>query len=342
MRLRFGLQLSSVWDASVPPAQQLREHEELTRTAEQLGFDFVSVGQHFLGADLRYYQPIPYLAHLAGVAPRLRVATGIVLLPLLHPVDVAEQMATLDVVSGGRAILGVGLGYSDRELQTFGVQRRARTGRFEEAIEVVRRVWRGDHDQGFSGRHFSFASLSTAARPVQQPGPPLWIGGQSAPAVRRAARLGDAWWVAPFPTHDEVRTLRAIYDEECNALGRPVPETLPLRRDVVLAPTRAEAERLAEQWTSRRFRTYMDWGLGTMLPAGTRLDSHVDEVVRSRFLLGPPDDVAEQIEQLRADVRMSHLVLKPQWQGLEHRHSLEQLERFGSEVIPRLPSAREN
>src|SRR3954469_22927859 len=105
--MRYGLLLTSAHDASTPPAQHIAEHRELVETADQLGFDVVVAGQHFLGTELRYYQPIPYLTHMSRFAPNMRVATGILLLSMLHPVQVAEDMATLDVVTGGRAIMGV-------------------------------------------------------------------------------------------------------------------------------------------------------------------------------------------------------------------------------------------
>src|ERR1700740_1906839 len=104
--MRAGILLTAVHDASTPPAQQVAEHRELVQTAEQLGFELIICGQHFLGTELRYYQPVPYLAHMATAAPSMRVVTGIILLSMLNPVQVAEDVATLDVVTGGRATFG--------------------------------------------------------------------------------------------------------------------------------------------------------------------------------------------------------------------------------------------
>ena len=113
------------------------------QVAAQLGIDGVVCGQHFLGTEMRYYQPIPYLAHLAPHAPAMRIVLGIVLVPLLNPVQVAEDVATLDVVTGGRVTLGAGMGYSDRELRAFGIDRADRAARFEESLTLIPKLWSG-------------------------------------------------------------------------------------------------------------------------------------------------------------------------------------------------------
>ena len=237
MPLRFGLQLTAVHSKDVPAGMQLAEHEELVELAEHYGFDFIAVGQHFLTPELRYYQPVPYLAHLATVGRSLRVATGIILLPLHNPVDIAEQIATLDVVTGGRAIFGVGIGYADHEFQAFGVDRADRVGRFEEAIEIIRQLWSGISGR-YQGKHFTIDPLATGALPLQRPGPPIWSAGQTGVAVRRAARTADSWYVPPFVTHAELSDLRQHYNEERERLGKPFPDEFPVRRDVVIADSR--------------------------------------------------------------------------------------------------------
>lgn len=97
-------------------------------------------GQHFLSAELREFQPIPWLAHLSHVSARMRVATGTVLLPMVNPVDIAEQIATLDVVTGGRVTFGVALGHSTMEFEAFGIAKGTKVRRFEEALTLIRRL----------------------------------------------------------------------------------------------------------------------------------------------------------------------------------------------------------
>ena len=161
--MRFGILLTSVHDASVDPRQQVREHEELVRSAEDLGFDLMVCGQHFLGSELRYYQPGPWLTHLSAVAPTMRAATGIILLSMVNPVDIAEQMSTLDVLSDGRAVFGVGLGYSAHEFDAFGVEPGTRVARFEESLRIVRAMWSGD-EVDVEGRFHSVRGARPSVR----------------------------------------------------------------------------------------------------------------------------------------------------------------------------------
>ena len=235
--MRFGILLTSVHDASVDPRQQVREHEELVRSAEDLGFDLMVCGQHFLGSELRYYQPVPWLTHLSAVAPTMRAATGIILLSMVNPVDIAEQMATLDVLSDGRAVFGVGLGYSAHEFDAFGVEPGTRVARFEESLRIVRAMWSGD-EVDVEGRFHSVRGARPSVLPVQPGGPPVWVGGQAAGAVRRAARMGDAWYAPPFPTHTELASLRRLFLDTRAAAGLPTDGAFPVRRELLIAPSK--------------------------------------------------------------------------------------------------------
>ena len=142
--MEFGILLTSVHNDTTDARQQRREHEELVTTAEQLGFGLMVAGQHYLGAELRYFQPVPWLTHMSAFAPTMTTATGIVLLSMVNPVDIAEQIATLDVLTDGRTVFGVGLGYSGHEFAAFGVQSGTRVARFEESLALVRRLWSGE------------------------------------------------------------------------------------------------------------------------------------------------------------------------------------------------------
>jgi alkanesulfonate monooxygenase SsuD/methylene tetrahydromethanopterin reductase-like flavin-dependent oxidoreductase (luciferase family) len=332
--LRFGLQLTSVHPATDPADRHLAEHEELVRLAEQLQFDFIGVGQHFLTPELRYYQPIPYLAHMGSIAPSLRLATFILLLPLHNPIDIAEQMATLDGISGGRAIMGVGLGYADHEFEAFGVAKQERVARFEESLTVIRALWSGSGGK-HEGEHFPIADLQASALPVQRPGPPIWSAGQTKVAVRRAARTADGWCVPPFLTHAQVVELTACFNEERQRCGlRPALE-FPLRREMVIADSMEKAVAGAAARSESRMGTYVKWGMGQDYTSGDLTGVDTGNL-KERYVLGSPEDCAAQIDELRQQVGMTHFVIKPQWPGLPHGEAIEQVLRFGSEVVPLL------
>ena len=332
--MRFGLQLTAPYDRNTPVRVQIDEHRRLVVMAEELGFDLIGAGQHFLSPSLRYVQPIPYLTHLHTFAPSMRVATGILLLPLLHPVEVAENMATLDGLTDGKAIMGAGIGYADLEFQAFAVDRKTRTKRFEEAIELIRAIWKGD-EVHHHGTYWNFDAPPNGLLPVQPGGPPVWLAGQTEVAVRRAARIGDAWWVPPFVTHDELASLRKVYLEEREAHGRPPETEFPVRRELFIAPSRAEAVGQIGAQVQKRAETYVSWGMRENADVGGDFSRADEDSMASRFVLGPPDACAEALAGL-ADIGMTTFILKPQWPGLPPEESFRQLERFGTEVIPLL------
>ena len=330
--MKFGILLTSVYDASVDPIQQRDEHAELVRTAEELGFDLMVCGQHFLGSELRYFQPIPWLTYMSQQAPTMDVATGIVLLSMVNPVDIAEQMATLDVLSGGRAIFGAGLGYSDHEFEAFGVAKGTRVKRFEENLELIKALWSGNQVD-FDGEFTSVHKALPSVRPIREGGIPIWIGGQAAGAVQRAARMGDAWYSPPFPTHTQLGELRALFDRTREENGLSTDTDFAVRREVLIASDRSAGMEAALERYRARYETYRKWGLsGENTPISDSAELRAD--IEDHFFLGPASVVAEELVKLRDELRMSHFVYKPHWPGLSHRDAMEQLEQFGTEVIP--------
>ncbi len=332
--MKFGILLTSVYDASVDARVQRQQHEELVRTAEELGFDLMVCGQHFLGSELRYFQPVPWLTHMGQVAPTMQVATGIVLLSMVNPVEIAEQMATLDVLTDGRAIFGVGLGYSGHEFDAFGVEPGTRVKRFEESLELVKALWSGEKVD-FEGRFHSVRDAQPSVLPLQQDGIPIWVGGQAAGAVRRAARMGDAWYSPPFPSHTELGELRTIFLETRQELELSTDGDFPLRRELLIAPNRAAGMEAALERYRARYETYKKWGLSgenTPVDSGAELRANIEE----QFILGSAAECAEQLGRLRDDLGMTHFVYKPHWPGLPHRDAMAQLEQFGASVVPEL------
>lgn len=325
----YGLLLTSVHDRSVPARQQITEHHELISLAVELGFDLVVAGQHFGAPALRYLQPVPYLTSIAMQFPTVQVATGIILLPLHHPLHVAEEVATMDAVTDGRVVMGLGIGYLQDEFDAFGIDRSTRTERFEESIEIIRGLWTGE-PVTHHGQFFDLDAVETSTLPVQDPHPPIWIGAQAEVSVRRAARLADAWYVPPFPTHRELIALYANYLDERAAHGNRAQTAIPVRREIYIADTPAAAEAAVSAGASSRYGTYSSWGLD--LDDGLGNDSWLD----NRFVLGDPTTVAEGLSHLMGEVEHSHFIYKPQWPGQDHHATMAQLERFGTEVLPLL------
>jgi len=186
--VKFGLGLSVQHLPEEPQAVRFREHVEQVRLARAVGFSSVWASQHYLSDPFTYFQPIPTLARIAAEARGMILGTGVLLLPLHHPVEIAEQLATLDVIADGRLIFGVGLGYRDVENQALGQDPRDRVARLVEGLEAVERLWSGE-PVDYDGRHFKLRSARISMRPMQSPRPPIWLAANSDAGVRRAARL---------------------------------------------------------------------------------------------------------------------------------------------------------
>jgi alkanesulfonate monooxygenase SsuD/methylene tetrahydromethanopterin reductase-like flavin-dependent oxidoreductase (luciferase family) len=331
--LKFGILPTPIYGAATPYKKQVSEHEQLVSTAEALGFSYMVAGQHFLGSELRYFQPVPYLVHLSHAAPSMHVVTGIMLLSMANPVDMAEQIATLDVVTDGKAVFGVGLGYSEREFRAMGIDGKQKVRRFVDGLDLIRKLWSGD-EVNFSNDFWTVEDVRPAVLPAQRPGPPVWIGGQAAPAIKRAAQLGDAWYAPPFPSHTELAALRASYLAVREELGLAPARDFPLRRELIVADTRAEARALAAERSELRYKTYKSWGLsGQNTPVGKK---ETGIPIEEQFLLGSADEIVDQLGALQADLGMTHFMFKSHWQGLPHADAMKQLERFGTEVLPKL------
>jgi alkanesulfonate monooxygenase SsuD/methylene tetrahydromethanopterin reductase-like flavin-dependent oxidoreductase (luciferase family) len=331
--LSFGILMTPIYGAETPYHQQLAEHRELVETADQLGFSMMVAGQHFLGTELRYYQPIPYLTYMSQFAPSMTAVTGIILIAMANPVDIAEQVATLDVLTGGKCVFGVGLGYSEREFQAFGVDSKSKVARFEQGLALIKALWSGE-EVNFQSEFWSVEGVLPAVLPAQTPRPPIWIGGQSIPAVKRAARLGDAWYAPPFPSHEALASLRRLYLEERAEHGLPVDGAFPLRRELLIASTHDEAARMARERSNLRYSTYKKWGLSGENTSAAAKPDDID--IEAQFILGSPDECVDRLGALRGDLGMTHFMFKPHWPGLSHRDAMRQLEWFGTDVLPRL------
>ena len=332
--LEFGILPTAIYGAETPDAQQIGENVELVQTCENLGFRYISYGQHFAGAELRYYQTVPYLTYLAMQAPKMTALTGIILLSMVSPVEVAESVATMDAITGGRTIFGAGLGYSEHEYKSQGVDPKLKIRRFEGALDLIKQYWSGE-EVNYSGPFWDVQGVIPSVRPVQKPRPPIWIGGQATPAVKRAARLADSWYAPPFPSHSDLADMRKLYLAERNLLGLPTDTPFPVRRELMIAPTRAKAKAMAEERSMMRYATYQKWGLdGENTPVSTETPkSGID--VESQFILGTIDECVDALGKLQEDLGMTHFFYKAHWQGLPHKDAMDQVELFG-EVVAQL------
>ena len=196
--------------------------------AEELGFDALFVNDHVIVDDSprsapwrNVYDPLMVLSYVAARTSRIRLGTSVLIMPYRNPIVTAKMVATLDQMSGGRAIAGVGAGWSEAEYNALGVPYRERGARTTEYL----RLWQACWEPGpttFHGRFFSFDNMHVSPKPLQQPHPPVWIGGSGPPSLRRAARFADVWQPTPTPL-DILISNQAYLHEVCAEIERKEP-----------------------------------------------------------------------------------------------------------------------
>lgn len=331
--MKFGIHLGNQHSPGESAVERFREHIEQVRLLRDYGFDSVWAGQHYLSHPIQYFQPLPILARLAAEAGDMLIGTDIIVLTLQHPIEMAEQYATLDVVTGGRLVFGVGLGYRDLEYEVFGVQRSTRVSRFVEALEVVRRLWTED-EVTFSGKHFRFEKLRLGLRPVQKPRPPIWIGSSSDAAVPRAARLADVWVMTNHASVPALARQVAIYRRALAEAGRPFPAELARCLELYVAEDDARAVAECRPYLEGKYRAYVAWGQERDTAKGERLDSPFEELAKDRFVIGGPERVIRELEAQHQVLGVNHWLFRIQWPGMPQALVLKAIRLLGEAVLP--------
>ena len=317
---------------------RLADDIDLVMRAEELGFNALVKGSHYSAHPLQSLHQIPFLAQASVLAPSLRLVCGLVLLPLHKPLEIAEQLATLDIMCGGKLVFGCGIGYRDVEFQAFGLTRKEAARRFEECLLAVKRLWTEDFVD-MQGSHFVLDHANSTVKPLQRPMPPVWIGANADAAIRRAARLGDCWYINPHSTLTTLARQMDLYKRSLEEYRKPFPAELPMRREVFVAGTRREAIRLARPYLEVKYKTYREWGQDKVMPAGDDFNHDFDELLDDRFLIGSPAEVADQLIDLQRRFGVNHLVASVHWPGMPNTLALEQMQILAEEVMPAVRSA---
>jgi probable F420-dependent oxidoreductase len=299
--------------------------------AEELGLDSVWIAEHHGVRDHYWPAPIQVLTGLATRTSRLTLGANVVVFPFYHPVRLAEEVALLDGISGGRAAFGAAIGYKPDEFALYGVPLERRGARLEEGLALMKALWTRD-GVTHRGEHFQVENARVEPKPVQQPHPPVLIGGWGDVTLRRAGQLGDGW--LPGPTADLPRLLasRVKVAAAREATGRPPFTEWPVSRELVLADTDRAAWALAERSLWRAYRgEYGEWRHPFI---DAQVAGSLEGVAAGRFLIGSPDTVVRQIRPYVEQYGMTHLIVRLYVPGIPHRHVLRTLELLAREVMP--------
>ena len=274
---------------------------EFAHHIESIGYAGGFVGHHSFTPETKDPSaPIVLLAAIAARTEQLRLGTGVFIGALHHPVNICEQISTLDQISNGRAVLGVGTGYRPYEFKAYNSPFEQRGRRLSETLEVLRKAWTtGSYE--FDGEFFHFDDLPVYPPAVQQPHPPIYVGGTSKAAIERAARLGDTWFTLPMETLPYVTALAEQYRAACARHG--TTPRICLMREAWVGPSDEAVER---DWFGRAlsFHRYY-WEAGTrgdetdpvLQRVGEGQPVTYQEFSRDRAFAGTPDLVIAEIER---------------------------------------------
>lgn len=280
--MKVGVNLINFGPSASPDV--LRRWAGLT---ESLGYHLLMTSDHIAvtrDVGQRYpapfYEPLSTLGWLAGITQRVAIGSTVIILPYRSPLETARAFANIDQLSGGRCILGVGIGWAREEFAALGVPFEKRGAIADDYLAAIKRLWTAD-SASFDGRHVRFIEVDSRPRPVQRPHPPIWVGGASDAAMRRAIRYGDAWHpirIRESWFRDEgIPRLRALADRE----GRPAPALCPrIRLRLTDAPC-PEDTRVMGEGTVDQVRRDMA-ALEALGCTHVLLDTYYDDVEATR------------------------------------------------------------
>jgi alkanesulfonate monooxygenase SsuD/methylene tetrahydromethanopterin reductase-like flavin-dependent oxidoreductase (luciferase family) len=318
------------------PGERIELLREQVAAARAAGIESIFVLQHYLG-NMPTLQPIPLLAALASSAAGMTLGTNMFILPLRHPVAVAEEFATLDHLTGGHTVAGFGLGYRENEFESFGVGMAERVRRFDESVHIIRGLWRGAPTT-YQGQYYSVTDQHISLVPVRAGGPPIWVGaGSHRAGAARAAALGDGWILAPHTAPDRARRLIDVYRDERARLGLAGPGELVLRRELVLDEDASRARAIGLAARNNLTRRYAEYNAPDATGTYRHLRAEADalDVADQAYLFTDPSTAVAKLRQVAA-LGIDHVLLRAQWYDLGQEQVLATLRLFGEHVRPAL------
>ncbi|MGE3536403.1 MAG: LLM class flavin-dependent oxidoreductase [Candidatus Tectimicrobiota bacterium] len=346
--MKFGLFQSVQLPEPGSQVKYYREALEQVRHAEQLGYTSVWFTEHHFSRHGIVPSSLAVLAYLAGVTRTIRLGTAVSVLPFHNPIQLAEEAATVDLLSDGRLDLGVGRGYQWGEFHKFGVSMDEATRRFEEAMEVLTRAWTATEPFDHRGEFWQFHDMTLHPRPLQHPHPPLWVAASSPGSMDRVARHHWNLLIGQGETFQQVAAqVEYFRSAVADAGGVYAPNRVVAARAMYTAPSREQAR----QDTEAPFMWFKRTGQEVSAPPEHQVEllpedfkeyrrryargvyANYDTMWDNVTLFGTPDDVAERIAGLR-HAGVENLIFFINYGGIEHHKVLASLELFADKVMP--------
>jgi probable F420-dependent oxidoreductase len=340
--VRFGLGL---FTGQVPPgsertfAQEYADIVELSRLAERVGFDSVWVSEHHGSGDGYLPSLLLMLAGIATATERVQLGTGVILAPFHDPLRLAEDAAVVDQLSGGRLILGLGLGWREEEFRMFGMSSGERVRRTNETVDILRKAWTGDRFT-HEGKVFRYDQVKVTPSPAQRPCPPIYLGGFVEKAVRRAGRLGDGYIRSRGGLDSGVEAL-AWAEEGAAEAGKDPAELGFAQLQNTFVWEDGDAWEVAREGVAHQLGVYEGWRAGTDTPEQPELKVMPpdEETLRKLTPTGTVEEVTAALRPLVdafGDRREFHLVVRLHYPGMDRDTAGRAIELFASGIIPAL------
>jgi alkanesulfonate monooxygenase SsuD/methylene tetrahydromethanopterin reductase-like flavin-dependent oxidoreductase (luciferase family) len=313
---------------------------EIAQAAETLGFRNVWLAEHHFSTYGYLSRPVQLATYIAARTTRLRVGTAVIVVPLHHPLVIAEEIATLDLLAGGRADIGLGRGYQHYEFERFGLELSSSRARWEEAVDVLMLAFEGTPFT-YEGKFFRIPETTVFPRPVQRPRPPIWITAQSPDSVEAAVRRGFNVLTGGFGVPlERMGEFRKLFDRLVTEVKPPEPLSVGVQRAVYVTDSEADARAAAEEarWNMRVTLSlrnhYERVERGRAVPVPAPSEPSTDDLLDRYLVIGTPDTVIRQIRRVQDVVGITHFNCSFWFGDLEQARVLRSMEMFAREVMP--------
>jgi len=335
--MHIGFHLTPFWSPTDrTPTQIFDEAIEVVRAASTMGYSWVSLGQHWLSYPTIWPQPYPLIARLAPETGSMQLKTSVLLLPLLNPVEVAENVATLDHLTHGRLLLGVAIGYREQELETIGISRKDRAPKLEESLLLMKRLWSGE-EVTFQGRYVNVTKGRMGFMPYQKPHPPIEMGAQSEKATQRAARITDGVFFGPQVAWKDIERLVGVYREARQEAGHSALGILGASRSLMVGNSKEHAAQTARQYLEKTFQMYRNWDMqeSSMVPLQLGFDRSLDDWT----VHGSPQECVETLLRARDELGLNRIGFTIYSLPRSPQARIEYLQMIAEEIVRKVAAS---
>lgn len=326
---------------SARPSQEIYARGvEQAQAAETLGFRNVWLGEHHFSTYGYLSRPAQFATHIAAKTTTLRVGTAVIVVPLHHPLVVAEEIATLDLLSGGRLDIGFGRGYQNYEFERFGLELESAKNRWDESLDIILNAFKGT-PFSYDGKHYQVPDTVVYPQPRQTPHPPIWIVAQSPYALEAAVKRGFNVLTGGFGVSvDHLAAFGKMFDDVVAKVNPPVKPRVGVQRAIYVAENDADARDAAEhaRWNMRVTLSlrnhYEQVENGKAVPIVGQSEPDLDDLIERYLVIGSPDTCIRQIKRLQKDVGITHFNCSFWFGDMDQQRVLRSMERFARDVMP--------